>query len=171
MPVIQSAGGQWRQIPVTPPLVRQPGDVYEFAGGVLRQYRAGELIAERTLEAGEPFVPGPDTGTGLLETVFFFEAAKMPGTMATLVEVEIEEGTGKYFYRFSDGTEREYATRAAALVDVQDKDTDPNIPRDFLVLASLRQDANGANAEVMVGRSCTVDCAAIQPVSLSLGAG
>jgi len=149
-------------------LERQPGDVYDFAGGVLKQYRAGNLIAERTLGAGLPFIPGPETGTGLLETVYFFQETKMPGIAETLTDVVQSQPSGIITAKFSGGENIEYPTFADLKTAVEALDTDGDVARKLLLLKLVRSSPDGSNLDALNGSTCTIDGNAATPVQFSL---
>ena len=149
----------------------QPGDEFVSVAGGFEQWRGVVLVATflktemtRTVLTASQFV---NSGTPFA----FYVEENMPGVMATLTGVQINESSGEYTYSFGDGTARTYASRNAAKNAVAVLDTDTNTPKDFLIAQSLRKDGEGSNASVMVGQSCTVDCAALSPCSMSAQIG
>lgn len=138
------------------------------SGDTLTIKRAGVVYATRTIVERRPVAPGIIPSNRDLYSVFLIERNPMAsGVMATLVGARIEEGTGKYYYTFSNGQEREYIDRDAVLAVASNVDNDTDKAMDILVGMSVRRDENGGNVGVMVGRSCTIDCAASTPVSIS----
>ena len=158
--------GEWREIEVTPPLNRQPGDVYEFTDGVLQQYRDGDLIEERMLGPGVPFTPGVETGTGLLSTVYFFKARK---TMAVATATNVTlAASGTLRYDFSDGSQRELAggvVDAIALADALDSNVE--LAQNLIIAKSVRHSPDGTALADIIGSSCTIDTAAATPIQVA----
>lgn len=156
-----------RHYTIDPPFNRLPGDVFIKNGTIYEQWRDDELIDSRDLtqqiseQLTEPIHFGGDQVSALYLEVH------MPGVMATLVDMEVNEVTGQYFYRFGDGTEREFGSRASAMASVNGFDTDVVNAQNILILQSLRKDQQGANARIMVGQTCAIDCAALNPVIMS----
>ena len=148
----------------------QEGDEIVPSEAVLTIKRAGVVIATRNIIERRPVKSGLVPSARMLTSVFVIERNPMAsGVMATLTGARIEEGTGKYFYTFSNGSEREYPNRQAVIDEAAALDTDAEKAMNVLVAMSVRNDDNGGNVGVMVGRSCTIDTAALQPVSISLG--
>ena len=156
----------------TPVPGTQEGDEIVPGESTLTIKRSGVVIATRNIIQRRPVTAGLVPSDRLLTSVFVVERNPMAsGVMATLTGARIEEGTGKYFYSFSNGSEREYPDRQSVVDVAAALDTDADKAMDVLIAMSVRNDDNGGNVGVMVGRSCTIDMAATQPFSISQGEG
>jgi hypothetical protein len=160
-----------RHYTIDPPFQRQAGDTFLLNGTVYEQWRGGNLIDSRDLtqQANELLTNPAHFGDSQVTALYLEE--HMPGVMATLTGMQINESNGEYTFAFGDGTSLVYGSRSAAKLAVASLDTDPQTPKNFLIAQSLRKDNEGANAQVMVGQSCMIDCAALQPCAMSAQVG
>lgn len=149
-------------------LVVAPGDVAQIEGDKIRVYHNGNVIAERNLANGKTLTETPWATERVFKSVYVVEEGpKMPGVIATMTDVVVNEGTGAIRFDFSDGTQREFSNRADALDSVQYLDTDVATVQDAAILKSLRNSPDGANLANFVGGTVAFDYSSVQPMLIN----
>lgn len=160
-----------RHYTIDPPFNRQPSDTFILNGKTYEQWRSGALIDSRDLtqQTNELLTEPAHFGDSQVTALYLEE--HMPGVAATLTRVVVNETTGAYTYKFSDGIDEEFSNRAAALLVVQGHDTQSGLAKQLLILQSLRKDNGGSNPGCMEGSTLAIDGAAVAPVSQSRDVG
>jgi hypothetical protein len=163
----QSTLGEHRSYPLSPPLSVLPGDLLTTDGRHVYLIRAGVVIETREISgSGVPVGATPVAAAETLSSVVFFRSTPVPGTSATLVDVNVA-ANGDRTYEFGDGTGQTMPEIAVAeLADSVDATND--LAKKLLIAISHRRSPDGANVSNQVGATITIDCNAASPVQFSL---
>ena len=89
----------------------------------------------------------------------------MPGVMATLTDVNVNQTTGSITFVFADG-----GLQFSSIEQILEQltfDTDPDFPKKLLILKAIRNSPDGANLSTMVGGTATADFNAATPIIIT----
>lgn len=159
--------GEFRQAALNEPLAVAVGDTVQVVGNQVIVSRNGSVIAVRLITGQIEAAPLGAERDEVIDRVMFFWRPPVAGIIVTLTSVIKNQATGVVRFRFSDGSEREYANDAAAKAEVEYLDTEATTAQDALIHKTFRNSPDGTNLENMVGASFSVDFFADRPFVLT----
>jgi hypothetical protein len=162
-----SIPGEFRQAALNEPLVVQVGDTVQVIGNQVIVTRGSNVVATRFMTGEVETVPLGAEQNEVLDRVMFFWRPKMPGVVATQLPPRKNTTTGAITFPYSDGNELEFSSGQQALDATAYLDTDNTVAKHFLIRKTLLNSPDETNLTTMVGATCTIDCNATQPVSVT----
>lgn len=147
---------------ISPPIVKQAGDIIKIVGKTLEQWRDNVLIRSVNLNEAEKLTEVETVGGEVISELFL--EVGMPGQNVSMTQVRENQTTGVIIVDFSSGSQLEFPSWEAVGEIAASIDSTSDLAEKILLGRAYRESPDGTNKTTQIGASVSTNLLAANPI-------